>query len=215
MTPPLRRPADTRDLARRQVLNIAAGAALVGTAVSAGIGAATPASADPKQATAPGAATGSDAGAPVPPPTPVALDALYDNDGIDTASDHTGDFDGSGYTFPGEVLAAGPITLGGVPYVLGSSASGAKNNVVALGQQIALPPGRYLSALLLVAGSYGASSGNATVDYSDGSSALVPVTAPDWYSAGGALTAPYRYTPSGTQDANPVSLWSCEARPCR
>jgi alpha-L-fucosidase len=210
MTPPLRRPADTRDLARRQVLNIAAGAALVGTAVSAGIGAATPASADPKQATAPGAATGSDAGAPVPPPTPVALDALYDNDGIDTASDHTGDFDGSGYTFPGEVLAAGPITLGGVPYVLGSSASGAKNNVVALGQQIALPPGRYLSALLLVAGSYGASSGNATVDYSDGSSALVPVTAPDWYSAGGALTAPYRYTPSGTQDANPVSLWSCE-----
>ncbi|MEZ0089779.1 alpha-L-fucosidase [Streptacidiphilus sp. EB129] len=215
MTSPLRRSSDQQPVRRRQILGAAAGAALAGTAVSVGFGGATPAAAAQPAAPSPAGApnragTPSGAGTPVPAPVPVPLDALYDNDGIDTATAHGGSFDGSGYTFPGEVLTAGPVTVGGVPYLLGPSTAGANNNVVALGQRIALPAGHYLSALFLVAGSYGAASGTAVVGYADGTTTQAAMVAPDWYGAGGALTAPYRYTPSGAQDPNPVSLWFCE-----
>src|SRR5438552_1821530 len=81
------------DLSRRQLLGIAGGAALVATA---------------GRLPAAGAADrGSDAFVPPPPPIPVTLDAYLDNDAIDTASAHDGDFDGSGYTFPGEALPSG------------------------------------------------------------------------------------------------------------
>src|SRR5262249_42703221 len=139
---------------RRQVLGMAGGLALVATAA--------------RMPTAAGAPADSD-WAPAPTPVPVPLDAMFDNDGIDTASAHDGNFDGSGYTFPGEELPSGPTTLGGVPYVLGGSGAGQKNNVIALGQQIAIPQGRYLTALFLTSASYGATSGTLTVRYADGS----------------------------------------------
>ena len=184
---------------RRRVFGLAAGAAAVATT---GL-----------TLRAQAAQTAAPAGTPnVPaaPPVPVPLDAYFDNDGIDTATATGGDFDGSGYTFPGEVLTAGPHDLGGVPYVLGSSAAGALNNVVALGQRITVPSGHYLSLLLLVSSSYGATTGTATVTYSDGSASAVDVTAPDWYSGTGDLVAPYRHAPGGATDQNPVSLYAVE-----
>src|SRR3954454_12687278 len=90
---------------------------------------------------------------PVPEPVPVPLDALYDTDGIDTAAARGGDFDGSGYTFPGEQLPAGRVEVDGIPFDFPASTAGAKNNVVALGQRVELPKGRYLSAVFLTAGS--------------------------------------------------------------
>src|SRR2546426_811380 len=44
---------------------------------------------------------------PPPPPVPVPLEGWFSNDGIDSASAHDGDFDGSGYTFPAEHLPLG------------------------------------------------------------------------------------------------------------
>ncbi|MEV6170785.1 alpha-L-fucosidase [Streptomyces sp. NPDC051954] len=143
---------------------------------------------------------------PVPDPVPVPLDGLYDNDGIDTAASPGGDFDGSGYTFPGEELPSGRVEVDGISFDFPGSAAGAKNNVVALGQRIELPPGRYLSALFLTAGSYGNATGTATVHYADGSTTTAGMGGADWYSAGGPLSAPYRYTPGGTKDEHSVGI---------
>ena len=143
---------------------------------------------------------------PVPDPFPVPLDSLFDNDGIDTATARGGDFDGSGYTFPGEELPPGRVEVDGVPFDFPSSAAGARNNLVALGQRIELPRGRYLSAAFLTAGSYGDASGKATVHYADGTTSTAGLTGADWYAAGGSLSAPYRYQPDGTKDAHGVGI---------
>jgi alpha-L-fucosidase len=187
------------EYSRRQMLGLAGGAALAATAAR------LPA------ASAAGTAVTANGGAgtgfsPPPPPVVVALDAYFDNDAIDSATAHDGNFDGSGYTFPAEGLPSGQVTVGGVPYVLGSAAAGAKNAVVALGQQLALPKGRYLNALFLVASSYGATGGTATVHYADGSTSAGELSGADWYSNAGPVTAPYRYTPGGGTDHSPVSI---------
>ncbi|MET7683233.1 alpha-L-fucosidase [Streptomyces sp. NPDC005423] len=186
---------------RRQVLGAVAGAA-----AAAGL---------PLTVATDARAAGSDTSpsgewAPVPDPVPVPLDTLYDNDGLDTASAGGGDFDGSGYTFPGEELPAGRVEVDGVPFLFPSSAAGARNNVVALGQRLELPPGRYLSAVFLTAGSYGDASGTATVHYADGSTTTAGLGGSDWYAAAGSLSAPYRYKPDGTKDEHGVGIGTSE-----
>ncbi|MFD7181729.1 alpha-L-fucosidase [Streptomyces sp. NPDC059904] len=191
---------------RRQVLGTAAA---VAAAAAVPLAAAGPAAASDAAATARTASADTVWG-PVPDPVPVPLDAYLDNDGVDTAAARGGDFDGSGYTFPGEELPAGPVELDGIAYVFPSSAAGAKNNVVAMGQRVDLPKGRYLSALFLTAGSYGNASGSATVHYADGSTASAGLGGADWYSSGGPLSAAYRYKPDGTKDANRVGIGASE-----
>lgn len=185
---------------RRQALGIALGGAVaLGAAGLTPAGAAVPVDAAPDS---PGSPI-----VPPPPPVPVALDAWFTNDGIDSASAAGGDFDGSGYTFPAEHLPAGQTaTVGGVPFTLGSAAAGAKNNIAATGQKIDLPKGRYFVAYFLVAASYGTTGGTATVHYADGSTSTGSLSGPDWYTGSGALVSPFRYAPGGVVDNNPVSL---------
>ncbi|MEU1404887.1 alpha-L-fucosidase [Streptomyces sp. NPDC005728] len=142
----------------------------------------------------------------VPDPVAVPLDAFHDNDGIDTASARGGDFDGSGYTFPGEELPAGRVEVDGVPFLFPASTAGARNNVVALGQRLDLPQGHYLSAFFLTAASYGNASGKATVHYADGTTTTAGLGGSDWYAAGGPLSAPYRYRPDGSRDEHSVGI---------
>ncbi|MFD3581340.1 alpha-L-fucosidase [Streptomyces sp. NPDC058683] len=195
---------------RRQVLGAAAG---VAAAAALPLAVTTPArAAEPAGARAAGPA---DAGAaspwvPVPTPVPVPLDSLYDNDGIDTADARGGDFDGSGYTFPGEELPAGRIEVDGVPFDFPAATAGAKNNVVALGQRVDLPKGHYLSAVFLTAGSYGNASGRATVHYADGTTTTAGLSGGDWYAVGGTLAAPYRYQPDGGKDQHSVGIGTSE-----
>ncbi|WIV54540.1 alpha-L-fucosidase [Amycolatopsis nalaikhensis] len=187
-------------LPRRQALGIALGGAVaLGTAGLTPAGAAVPVDAAPDSPDTPIV--------PPPPPVPVPLDAWFSNDGIDSASATGGDFDGSGYTFPAEHLPVGrTATVGGVPFRLGSAAAGAKNDIAATGQKIDLPKGRYFVAYFLVAASYGATGGTATVHYADGSTSTGSLSGPDWYTGTGALVAPFRYAPGGVVDNNPVSL---------
>ncbi|WP_405623835.1 alpha-L-fucosidase [Streptomyces sp. NBC_00076] len=194
---------------RRRVLGAAAGVAAAGVLPTAAPSlAASVAGTDSVGESAAGVDTGAVWGA-VPDPVPVPLDAYADNDGIDTAAARGGDFDGSGYTFPGEELPAGRVEVDGVPYLFPSSGSGA-NNVVAMGQRIELPKGRYLSLLFLAAGSYGDASGTATVNYADGSTTTAPLGGPDWYATGGSLSTPYRYAPDGSKDEHRVGIGSTE-----
>ncbi|MEU6197271.1 alpha-L-fucosidase [Streptomyces sp. NPDC047061] len=199
---------------RRQVLEVAAGAV---AAAALPLAAAAEAHAATTGAPAAEAAGGRTAGAaaasswvPVPVPVPVPLDALFDNDGIDTAAARGGDFDGSGYTFPGEELPAGRIEVDGVPFDFPAATAGAKNNVVALGQRVGLPQGRYLSAVFLTSGSYGNAAGTATVHYADGTTSTAGLSGGDWYAVGGSLSAPYRYQPDGGKDAHSVGIGTSE-----
>ncbi|WP_189267580.1 alpha-L-fucosidase [Streptomyces fuscichromogenes] len=196
---------------RRQVLGVAAGAA-----AAAALPLAAPAEAGAaEQAGEPADARTADEQAaspwvPVPDPVPVPLDSLYDNDGIDTAAARGGDFDGSGYTFPGEELPAGRIVVDGIPFDFPAATAGARNNVVALGQRVDLPRGRYLSAVFLTSGSYGNAAGTATVHYADGTTSTAGLSGGDWYAVGGPLSAPYRYQPDGGKDAHSVGIGTCE-----
>ncbi|MGW1893652.1 alpha-L-fucosidase [Streptomyces sp. NPDC002004] len=191
---------------RRHVLGSAAAVAAAVPLATGRAFAATP----PRTARKASAQTMDDTWGTVPDPVPVPLDAHFDNDGIDTAAARGGDFDGSGYTFPGEELPAGRVDIDGVPFTFPTSAAGAANNVVAMGQRIDLPKGRYLSAVFLTAGSYGDASGTATVHYADGSTTTAGIGGSDWYQAGGGLSAPYRYRPDGTKDAHQVGLGTSE-----
>lgn len=146
----------------------------------------------------------------VPAAVPVPLERWFDNDGIDTADAPGGDFDGSGYTFPGEELPAGRLEIDGIAYLFPAATAGTRNNIVALGQRVELPEGRYLSGLFLVAGSYGAASGKATVHYADGTTQTAALGGPDWYSGSGTLTAPYRRNPAGQKDPHQVVIATAE-----
>ncbi|MCA1219415.1 alpha-L-fucosidase [Streptomyces sp. 8L] len=145
-----------------------------------------------------------------PAAVPVPLDQWADNDGIDTAGTPGGDFDGSGYTYPGEELPSGETTVDGIRFVFPSSTAGGNNNVVASGQRLDLPPGRYLSAIFLTACSYGQTSGSATFHYDDGTTSQAALGGPDWYAGSGSLVAPYRYDPSGAKDEHPVVIATAE-----
>jgi alpha-L-fucosidase len=137
----------------------------------------------------------------VGPTTAVDISAAFDNDGISTAANtRDGDFDTSGYTYPAEELPdGGELRFGRVPFLLGSGADGARNNVITNGQALALPAGRYRRAHLLVSASYGPAEATVTVAYADGTTGehLLPV--PDWASGSGdaAIRAGYRHGPNG------------------
>ncbi|MET7473593.1 alpha-L-fucosidase [Streptomyces sp. NPDC005648] len=191
---------------RRQVLGAVAGAA---AAAALPLTTATAAQAAEPAGDGAAAPAGSP-WVPVPDPLPVPLDTLFDNDGIDTAAARGGDFDGSGYTFPGEELPAGRIEVDGIPFDFPAATAGAGNNLVALGQRIDLPRGRYLSAAFLTAGSYGDASGRATVHYADGTTTTAVLSGADWYAAGGPLSAPYRYQPDGSRDEHAVGIGTSE-----
>ncbi|HZE33567.1 MAG TPA: hypothetical protein VE198_19320, partial [Actinoallomurus sp.] len=138
-------------------------------------------------------------------PIPVSLGGHLDNDGIGTSPGQA-DFDGSTYSFPADqVPATGTVTLGGVAYDFPPTAG--DDNMIALGQDVAVPQGHYLGAYLLGASSYGPAGGTATVHYADGGTTQVPVSAPDWYSGGtGVINASHRFSPTET-DAHPVSIF--------
>ncbi|WP_330286871.1 alpha-L-fucosidase [Streptomyces sp. NBC_00576] len=193
---------------RRRALGAAAGVAAASVIPAAAPALALSIRADSAEKPNAGLGTGIVWGA-VPDPVPVPIDAYADNDGIDTASARGGDFDGSGYTFPGEELPAGHIEVDGVPYLFPSSGPG-PNNVVAMGQRIELPKGRHLSLLFLTAGSYGDAAGTATVHYADGTTTTAPLGGGDWYSTGGSLSAAYRYRPDGVKDEHRVGIGSAE-----
>ena len=156
--------------------------------------------------------TGSAYAAAATDPVPVALTDLFNNNGVGVAAGDA-NVDGSGYGFPAAELPSGSVTVDGVPYQLASTtAAGQNDNVVALGQTVALPAGRYAAAYLLVTSTYGTAGGAATIRYADGTVSTAGISAPEWYYGGaGAVSAPYRYSPGGT-DQHPVALYAVTLR---
>ncbi|MEW2521621.1 glycoside hydrolase family 3 C-terminal domain-containing protein [Actinacidiphila alni] len=114
--------------------------------------------------------------------------AAYDNTGISDDSDPTSaNFDGSGYSYSAQQLAAVGITPGG-PVSSGPDAftwpdvpAGTPDNIATQGQVIALS-GSGGTLDLLGAGGPGNQSGDITVTYTDGSTSTASVTLADWWA---------------------------------
>ncbi len=171
--------------------------------------AAPPAAAPPAAAAAASAVTPSAA----PPCASLcpALTETFDNVGITSDRDTgRGDFDGSGYSYSAEALAAkgaipgAPIRTHGTTFTWPTAAAGTRGNGLAAGQTVRVS-GSSSALGFLLASAYGA-AGTGTVHYTDGTSQDYPLTAPDWASgtrpAGhtAAITMPYRNGPTGRDD---------------
>jgi len=109
-------------------------------------------------------------------------------------------YDGSGYTYSANALAAdgvtpgGALTEGGVSYTWPDEQPGALDSIWSAGQVIpmSLPAGATKIGLLgsaIDAGSGGA-TGTLTVTYTDGTSQQIPVTFGDWTLGAGAYPVP-------------------------
>lgn len=141
-------------------------------------------------------------------PIPVSLTPYVNNTALNSATP-SGGFDGDRDTFPSPFLPTGTtFSSRGVDYLV---PSGTEDNVVALGQTLALTPGRYSLAYLLVASSHGDALGAITVHYADGSSTSSLLDSPDWLKGPetGVLSARYHLTATGKQSGS-VSLYAEE-----
>jgi predicted alpha-1,2-mannosidase len=113
-----------------------------------------------------------------------AVDLTRDlnHDGTATvAQSSQGNFDGSGWSYDGDLLpAAGPVTWNGVQYAAPNPTGTAANFVEARGQLVLLPAGSYGTMQLVAVSHNGPVSVTLTVAYTDGTTAQIPVTAGDW-----------------------------------
>jgi hypothetical protein len=140
---------------------------------------------------------------------PLDLSTLFTGDGIATA-DSAANFDGKGFAFPAEALpAAGPTTVHGVAFTF---PGGDRNYVLAAGQTVPVPPGRYAKVWFLAAATTYNAYPNPGANYADGASVPMPLTVTEWTRGSAAFndveafSAPYRYGPAGREDRK-VSIY--------
>jgi alpha-L-fucosidase len=140
----------------------------------------------------------------------VPLSSYLNNKGIGSAPGQ-GDFDGSGFSYPASQLPpAGQAIIRGVPYLFPNSASGANDNIAALGQTIMFPHENYWQAYLLVSTSWGSANGEIIVHYTDGSTSSGFVNSDDWrVGSPGVINLDYRYSPTGI-DQGPVHIYAIQ-----
>ncbi len=148
--------------------------------------------------------------------TPGDLTPYYNNTGIsDDSNQGSAQFDTSGFSYSAQALAAaglsagGKFTSGGVGFTWPDIPSGQPDNLVAAGQDIALPSDPGATHIGFVgAATNGPTSGTVTIAYSDGSTQTATLDLGDWTLNAGSVppeasdqtvaTAAYRNSTSGT-----------------
>jgi predicted alpha-1,2-mannosidase len=139
----------------------------------------------------------------------------YDNTGISNDGDTTceANFDGDGYSYSAEALAAAGLTPGGtvsadgLTFTWPNVASCANDNILAAGQTMLVNGAAGASKLgLLESASNGPASGPITVTYTDGTSTTQTVTSSDWANGPGpdetaVATMSYRNADGGGNQA--------------
>ncbi|WP_370369549.1 GH92 family glycosyl hydrolase [Catenulispora sp. GP43] len=142
--------------------------------------------------------------------TPGSLLSTFNNNGIaDDSAVNSANFDGGGYSYSAQALAAAglnpgkPVTVGGITYTWPLPAPGYPDNTVAAGQKLTVsaPAGTQQFGLLGSADG-GPSQGVMTLTYSDGTSTQFWLGLSDWtlgagaskpsFGNGDAATLPYR-----------------------
>jgi beta-glucosidase len=117
-----------------------------------------------------------------------SVPAAANNTAISADSDPAAaNYDGGGYSYSAEALAAAglspgaTVTHGGLSFTWPDAAAGAPDNVAAAGQSIALS-GTGNTLAFLGAGAFGTQAAPVTVTYTDGTTSTGTVTMPDWYA---------------------------------
>jgi predicted alpha-1,2-mannosidase len=117
----------------------------------------------------------------------------YGNVGIsDDGDSSAADFDGGGFSYSAQALAAAgvtpgsTVTAGGASFTWPNVASGKPDNYEANGQTVKASGSGAIS--FLGAANNGPSTGTATVTYSDGTTQNVQLTLSDWTLGGGGAT---------------------------
>lgn len=159
---------------------------------------------------------------------PGTLLAAYDNTGIsDDSGDHDeADFDGGGWSYSRQALAAAGLTPGtrgttnGLTFTWPDSPSGRPDNASANGQTIQL--GEPISQLSFVGSAVnGNQQAEATVTYTDGSTDTIGLALTDWTVGGGGGTVQYSnevvaraaYRNVAGADRDPVATYVFATKP--
>ncbi|MFF7984981.1 GH92 family glycosyl hydrolase [Streptomyces sp. NPDC007901] len=159
---------------------------------------------------------------------PGTLLAAYDNTGVsDDSGEHDeADFDGGGWSYSRQALAAAGLTAGGQGTVAGltytwpNAPAGRPDNATAAAQTIQLPtPAAKLS--FLGSATNGNQSTTATVTYTDGSTATLDLSFTDWTIGGGGGTVQYgneivarsAYRNVAGADKDPVATYVFATKP--
>ncbi|HEX3780051.1 MAG TPA: glycoside hydrolase family 3 C-terminal domain-containing protein [Pseudonocardiaceae bacterium] len=144
-----------------------------------------------------------------------SLASAANNTGIsDDASPTDANFDGGGYSYSAQALAAVGLTPGatvshdGLSFTWPSAATANPDNVETAGQTFAMS-GSGSQLAFFGTGTFGTQSGQVTITYTDGSTSTGTLSLPDWYanaaSTGNELvatTAHWNVPPTNTLDPN-------------
>jgi predicted alpha-1,2-mannosidase len=129
--------------------------------------------------------------------TPGSLLTAFNNSGISDDSNVTGNFDGDGFSYSEQALAAAglvagqPVTAGGVQFTWPLPGPGEPDNAITDGQQVTVnAPAGTQTLGFLGAATNGPAQGVATLHYSDGSTAQYWLGFSDWTLNGGSASAP-------------------------
>lgn len=131
------------------------------------------------------------------PSIPLDISSLYNNRGF-AMKPNDSNFDGNGGGYPGDSLPPSNFVYNGINFTFPQYNPAGNDNVLALGQTIQVPQGRYFSVQMLASCENGLASGFINATYSDNTTSSSPVLVPAWYNwpypAGGDIILPYYFT---------------------
>jgi alpha-L-fucosidase 2 len=142
----------------------------------------------------------------------------FSNVGItDDTNTNAGDFDGNGATLSAQALASVGVTPGstvskdGVDFTWPDGPIGTPDNAIASGQTIKVT-GKGKTLGFLVTSTWGASSGQGTIVYADGTRQGFTLSSPDWFGAPkpegvAAIVAPYQNRRNNQRENTPATIY--------
>jgi len=131
------------------------------------------------------------------PSMPLDLSSFYNNQAFSMSPDDSS-YNQHGTGYPAQYLPPSNLVYGGINYTFPQYKSQTNDNVLALGQTIQIPRGRYFSIQMLASSETGLASGFINATYSDNTTSSSPILVPAWINwgapAGGDIIFPYYYT---------------------
>ena len=128
---------------------------------------------------------------------PIDLSEHLDNRGFGMQPGDA-DFDGTNSSYPAAQMPPGHFQYNGFNFNFPQYKAAGNDNVIADGQTINVPEGRYLRVSMLAASEQGLASGMVNATYADGTTATGAVLVPSWWSwpypFGGDIVMPYHLT---------------------
>lgn len=130
---------------------------------------------------------------------PIDISSLNNNRGFAMAP-NTSDFDGFGSGYPAQYLPASNFSYSGIDFMFPQYRETGNDNVLAQGQILTPPKGRYFSIHMLAAGDTAIATGEVIATYTDNTTTIGQVIVdPFWawtYTYGGDIIFPYYLTNS-------------------